>query len=200
MTMKFIGIKPEFAFLNNLFAITSGLRYTRMNSVLNMNSSSSGSYFFLRDNASVIGTELYKVKKINEDNDYLGVPLELMFLPFPYEYFAFYLKAGVELNFKFNTNRSIEFLNADMKPNQQKLFNQAGVTPSPFYSTLYSAVGVRYGKGNGLKYNFEVLFPSQILTTNNSSLFVPRFYSGVKLSVQFPLKKASTAKPVNSNL
>ncbi len=200
MSMGFIAIKPEFSFLNNMFSIASGLRYTRMNSVIDHSSSNESGYFFLRDNGTSSISEYYKAKKINEDIDYLGIPLEVTFLPLKYEYFDFYLRVGAEINARFNTSRNIQFVNPDMKSYEAGIVRNVGITSNPFYSSVYSSIGIRFGKGKATKYNFEVLLPSNFLTKNNSSIIIPRYYSGVKLSIQFPLKNTTGAKSDNKQL
>ena len=194
MTMAVIGIKPEISFLKGLFAVSSGLRYTRMNSTISKGSSSGSSYFFLKDPGAKANTEYYKVKELWEDNDYLGIPLEVTFLPFQYEQMGFYFKAGVEMNFRFNNHRDIVFLNPGMETYQQDIFDHVGIKPNVLYSTFYSSVGIRLGKKNKTNYNFELLLPSTFLTKNNSSLVVPQMYSGFKLSVQLMVSKTGIIK------
>jgi len=195
MTMAVIGIRPEISFFKGMFAVSSGLRYTRMNSTMSKGSNSKSSYFFLKDNVNTANTEYYKVKEIWEDNDYLGIPLEVTFLPFQYDQVGFYFKAGVEMNFRINSKRDIAFLNPDMEIYQQEFFDHVGITPNVLYSTFYTSVGMRMGKKNKTKYNFELLLPSTFLTKNNSSLVVPQMYSGFKFSVQLLVSKTGISKP-----
>ena len=198
MTMGFIGIKPEITFLNNRIGLSSGLRYTRMNSLLDRNSYLQGSFFYLRNVGNSVNTEYFKVKEIYEDNDYLGVPLEITGVPFQNEYFDIYVRVGAELNFMFSTNINIQFYNEEMNPYKQDLIHQAGISPNSIYSTFYSGIGIRFGKKNKVKYNMELVLPSYILTSTNSSLMDPRFYTGFKFIVQFPLCKKSDLKTDNS--
>jgi len=191
MTISSVGIKPGMSFFQNKVGVYTGLRYTQMNSTLSKNSSVDGAFFYLSDKSSTVNTEYYKVRHITEDNDYLGIPLEIIVLPFKNDYLDLYLKVGGELNFKFHTSREIEFANIAMKPYQQMLLDNAKVTPNSIYSSVYSAVGVRMGKKNRVKYDLELVLPSYILTKNNSSLVIPEFYSGIKFAVQIPIKKSA---------
>lgn len=194
MTMAVIGIKPEISFFKGMFAVSSGLRYTRINSTMSKGSYSESSYFFLKDNVNTANTEYYKVKKIWEDNDYLGIPLEVTYLPFQYEQLGFYFKVGVEMNFMFSNNRDIVFLNPDMEIYQQEIIDHVGITSNVLYSTFYTSVGMRMGKKDKTKYNFELLLPSTFLTKNNSSMIIPQIYSGFKFSVQLQVSKSGILK------
>ena len=57
------------------------------------------------------------------------------------------------------------------------------------FSTFYSSVGLTLGKEGRTNYIFEVLLPSFFLTGNNFSLTDTDYYSGFRLSVQFPVNK-----------
>jgi len=197
MTMGFIGIKPEITFLNNRVGLSSGLRYTRMNSLVDRNSYMKGSFFYLRSNGFSTITDYFKVKEIYEDNDYLGIPLEITGVPFENEYLDVYLKVGAELNFRFNTNIKIRFFNQEMNPYQQELIHQTGITSKSIFSSFYSGMGIRFGKKNKVKYNLEFVLPSYILSSTNSSLVVPEFYTGFKFIVQFPMCKKIGIKKEN---
>jgi hypothetical protein len=194
MTISSIGIKPGMSFFGNKVQAYSGLRYTHINSDLSKNSTLESAFFYLSDHGTTDITDFYKIKHITEDNDYLGVPLEILVLPFKNDYFDFYLKAGAELNFRFHTSRDIKFLNPDMEPYQDLILEHANVTTNSIYASVYSAIGIRLGRKNNVKYDLELLLPSYILTRNNSSLILPDFYSGVRFAVQFPCKKTGTKK------
>jgi len=190
MTMSYIGIKPELSFFKNKLGISSGLRYTRMNNAL----SNKSSFFYLRDNVSSSNTDYFKVKKINEDNDYLGIPLEVTYVPFQNDYLDIYFRAGAELNFRFNTQLDIRFLNSDMNPYQQEIIRHTGITTNTVYSSFYTGVGIRFGNRNDVKYNLELILPSYILSDNNSSVIIPKYYTGFKFSVQIPVHKTGMVK------
>jgi len=192
MSISFIGIRPEISFLQNKIAVSSGLRYTRINSSLSNGSTSDGAFFYLRGNGNTTNIDYYKVRKINEDNDYIGIPLDIKFLPFLNEYFDLYFKLGAEINFRFNTSTDIDFLNPDMEQFQQELIANVKFTPNHFYSSLYGAIGIRLGKKDRVKYNLELILPTYILTANNSSLLTPRYYTGFNFTVQLPGKKSKS--------
>ena len=194
MTISSVGIKPEFSFFKNRIGISSGLLYTQISSSLGKYSSDINPFFYLLNNGGTTNTEYFKVKNIQDDNDYLGIPLEVTLLPFQLEYIGFYLKAGVELNFRFHNKTDIQFYNASMEPYEQDIIRNTGITTNSIYSSFYSSVGMRFGKEDKIKYNLEILFPSTFLTTNNSALIVPDFYTGFKLSVLFPMKKSKIFK------
>jgi hypothetical protein len=188
MSIRYFGIKPEFLLAKDRFSIGSGLRFSRINSSLTKNSSTDNAYFILLYNQTGLTSEYAKIKKINQDNDYLGVPFEITYYPLKYELISIYARIGTELNFKLKSNTDIQFLNQNMETYQQIILNKVGVTSNSIYSTFYSSIGFQYGKVNEVKYNFDILLPSRILTKNNSSLINSTEFSGFQLSVQVPIK------------
>lgn len=194
MDMYYFGIKPGIYFPNYNINISAGLRFSRINSYLNKNSSSNDSYFFLKYNESGTNTEYFKVKGINENVDYLGIPLEITLTPFHFDVVNLYAKVGAEVNLKLNSQTDIDFLNNNMKTYQQGILDKVGVKVNSIYSSVYAALGIRFGRATGIKYNFEVTLPARILSSNNSSLVVPEYYSGIQFSVQIPINKAKESK------
>jgi len=189
MSISYLGIKTEYSLAKNKIGILSGIRLTRINSYLDKYTSSGTGYFFLRNSEEGTNTEFFKVKKINEDIDYLGIPIELRYSPFQYKYFCFYFKVGTQINFKLHSKTDIQFLNENMEAYQNKIINSIDFTPNSIFASVYSSVGVKIGKENNVNYNFELVLPSKLLTSNNSSVVVPASYTGFQFSVLFPLKQ-----------
>lgn len=187
MSMARFAIKPRFQLMKGFVSISSGVRFTRINSNLIKGEEDDNDFFFLLYNQAGDDTEYLKVKEINQDNDYLTIPLEVSFMPFRYEYMNFYVKLGVESGFLLDSSTDIRFLNAAMEPNQQSVFDKVGVTPNSRFTNLYSTIGCQLGGPNRVKYHLEVYLPSEILSTGNSSLITPGSVSGVQLSIEIPL-------------
>lgn len=187
MSMTRFAIKPRFQLLKGYLSISSGVRFTRINSNLMQGDQDDNEFFFLLYNQAGNDTEYLKVKEINQDNDYLTVPLEVSFTPFRYEYMNFYVKLGVESGFLLNTRSDIRFLNATMEPYQQSVFDKVGITPNSRFTNLYSTIGCQLGGPNRVKYHLELYLPSSVLSTGNSSIIAPGSVSGVQLSIEIPL-------------
>lgn len=194
MIINSLGIKPGISFFQNMLRIRSGLQFTVIHSILGNNSGVSSGYFYLSDNSTTTSTNYYKVKNIIENNHYLGVPLDVTILPFRNDVYNLYLKVGTELNFRFLTNRHIHFHDPAMKTYEQVLLDEVHDTPNALYSSVYSAVGIQFGRKNQVKYDLELILPSYILTKNNSSMIDPQFYTGFKFDVQIPVKRAKSKK------
>lgn len=191
MDISYIGVKPEFLFLNNKLGIASGLRFTNINSYVE-NGYGTGNYFYLRYKSDAMGTEYTRVNNITEDNNYLGIPLELRFIPFQYTSWGFYAKVGVDLNLKVSSKTSIDFTSESMKAYEQEVMSSVDTKTSTVYSSFYSSIGVKYGKKNHVTCNLDIFLPSYILTSNNSSLVVPEMYNGFQFTVQFPINRKNS--------
>ena len=194
MNLYYFGIKPAIYFPKYNINISAGLRFTQSNCYLNKSSNSDESYFFLRYNESGTNTEYFKVKGINENINYLGIPLEITLTPFHFDVVNLYAKVGAEINLKLNSQTDINFSNENMKIYKQDVLSRVGTSTNLIYSSGYAAVGIRFGRVTGVKYNFEVTLPARILSSNNSSLVVPEYYSGFQFSVQIPINKAKESK------
>ena len=182
----YFSIKPEFRFFNNKASVIAGIRYTRFNSDLEKDK-----YFHLRYKKEGTNTEFARVRSINETYDYIGIPVEIQYIPIQFRSVGFYVKIGSEFNFRVHSDMDMVFVNESMKQHQQEIFDRIGVNTNSFYSTLYSSTGVKFGKAEGVNFHIGVILPSFILSSNNSSLISHDNFGGVQCSLVIPFKKTN---------
>lgn len=186
-SVAYFGIKPELTFNQNRLSISSGLRFTQLDSYLS--GGINDEYFFLRYKTDASGTEYARVNTLTETVHYLSIPLELKYVPIQISNFGFYAKIGTEVGLKLLSKSAIEFTSETMKPYEEEILNTNPINPNSMYSTFYGAIGVRWESLKGTYVNIEWLLPSRFLTQNNLTLITPDKYSGFQLSVMFPLQK-----------
>ena len=186
-SISYFGIKPELTFNNDRLTVSSGLRFSQLES--NLSGGINDEYFFLRYQSNATNTEYARVNSLTEKVNYLSVPLELRFVPIQISNFGFYAKIGTEIGLKLFSKRAIEFTTAAMKPYEEEILNTNPVTANSMYSTFYGAIGVRWESLKGKNVNLEWILPSRFLTKNNLTLITPEMYSGFQLSIQFPFQK-----------
>ncbi len=187
MSMYSIGFKPEYSFYHDRLSVFSGLRLTRINSYMDKLSSGSGDFFYLRYKTTPTSSEYCRVMSVDENNDYLGIPLELRYTAFRINRFSFFVKVGTELSFKLASKTDIAFTSESMNPYKDEILNSVGVKVNTMYSTLYGSIGVKYSPNNRINLNLDLFLPSAFLTTNNSTLIIPQNFSGFQFSVQIPI-------------
>jgi hypothetical protein len=75
------GMKLEYFNPVLMFGITTGLRFTRFNTAITGYSSSISDFFYLRYSMGGSDTKFARVKSITETNNFIGIPVELRFIP-----------------------------------------------------------------------------------------------------------------------
>jgi len=185
-----VAVKPEWQFFDGKLAFETGLKYSHLNSALDMELQSNGlpAYFYLHYNSTGIDTEYAKVHSITENSHYLSVPLEIKLIPFRWRNFDLYAKTGVDLGIRFSNSTKINFVNKAMEEYHQTILDKIGVTTNKYIAGWNNSVGISYGRDNALRYRLEVLLPSFLITKNNSSLVDGEMLSGIRLSLQIPVK------------
>ena len=183
------GIKPQVSLWNDRVNLYSGLRFTMFDS--NLGDRNGTNFFYLRT-TNPDAVEFYKIFLIKEETAYLSVPLEMSYTIFhsniltPNITVSFYGKAGMEIGLSIFSKRNVNFVSTTMQSHEHEVLNSVE-QPNKLYSTLYGALGGQLTIGNGIQFNVEGIIPSQILTKNHNSIIEPNTFSGVQLSVQFPL-------------
>ena len=188
LQVSYFGVKPEYLFAGDKLSVSAGLRFSDVYSSLASGLATDNNAFYLLYNQTSDATEYAKVKELSQDNYYLSVPVELTYIPWRWNSLSLYAKVGAEFGFLLNSTSDIVFLNSSMDAYKQLIMTKAGVNPNPLYSTFYTAVGVKFGKPNKLKYNFELNLPSRLLTQNNSSILNIGVLTGFSFSVSIPFK------------
>ena len=147
MTINYIGLKFEYRVINNLFGLSAGLRYSRMNTSIGRDSylSSGPDYFYLNYTQSDLITEYAKVCEINQKGDYFGIPLEVRFYTRKERRIKLYYKAGLSLNLKVHSKSDISFFNESMEQYQADVIKVVE-NPSPNFTTFHLGLGLKIGK------------------------------------------------------
>lgn len=184
----FFGIKPEYVFCNEKFGVTSGIRYTRLNSTLSKESSQKD-YFYMRYGGDETSTNFARIREIKEVQDYIGIPLEFRWTPIRFSIVGFYIKIGTDINFKVNSNMNIDFVEESMAEKKQEILDYVDIEDNNIYSTLYGILGLRLDIRPNIRLNIEALLPSLYLTKNNFAFFEPDNQSGARISLQIPINK-----------
>jgi hypothetical protein len=187
LVMNQIAVKPEWDFFGGKLAFETGLKYSFLNSALDMALQSNGlpAYFFLHYNSTGINTEYTKVHSITENTQYLSIPLELKLIPLKWRNFDVYVKTGVDFGLKINSTTTINFVNNNMDEFHQTILDNVGADVNKYMVGWNNSVGVAYGRNNSLRYRIEALLPSFLLTKNNSSLVNGDVFTGFRFSLQF---------------
>ncbi|MDO9154883.1 MAG: hypothetical protein Q7U47_14445 [Paludibacter sp.] len=190
MFVSHLGIKPEIAFFENKLALSSGLRFSNISSDLSIigQSAEKNKFFYLRYHSTGLDTEFARVRSISESSNYLGIPFDVKLIPFSISQFNFYLKTGVELNFKVGSKTNIDFVSEEMKGFENSIIENIGVKVNSLYSTWTTALGVRFGSKDKLKYKLEFLLPSFFITKNYSTLVNGDMFTGFQCAIQLPVK------------
>lgn len=184
-----LALKPEWYFFDQKLAFETGLKYTYLNSELDMGMMPNDlpAYFFLRYESSGINTHYAKVHSVTETTHYIGVPLQIKLIPYKWNKFDFFISTGIDVGIRLNTNTKINFVNDNMNEFHDQILDAVGIEVNRYYSTWENAIGFSYKDNTLFNYRFELLLPSYQLTKNNSSLVNGNRYTGFRLSLQLPI-------------
>ena len=181
----FAGVKTELKNKHDVWGYSIGLRYSRLISSLGKESyfSSPSEFFYFLDNQDGLSTNYLRVKEINRNLDYIGVPIEIRRIrPYP-ETAKLYLKLGVDFQFLINQNKEVLFYNNSLK-NSNDLVLSKFDNPAKFFSTIYLAFGVNFDIVPNL--DFELILPHAVLTPDNTNLISIHSGIGAKLGISLP--------------
>ena len=182
-----LGVRYEYFFPGLKSGISTGLRYTGLNTQIGGFSSSKADFFYLRYSMQGSETKFARVKALTEDNYRLSVPLEIRFIPFQYKSLSIYANAGIEYSMiSLKKGADIRFENKAMEVNKNAILGNITVPTNKNYSVIYSAIGIKLGKEGKPNYMLDILLPSLFLTKDIFSLVDVEYFEGFKLSVQFP--------------
>jgi len=155
------GIKPEFAF-GKSFALTTGIRYIFNKIKL----SSDKDYFLWKVNEDGNKTNYVKIQNIQQQNYYIGIPLEFILytnrkdLPVRH-----YFLGGVAFNILVASKNTVNFQNKNMQKYTTDVLNNIA-KPNIIHGNIYIGCGFKCGKS---KYPF-----------GNVEFFIPISYSQIQ--------------------
>jgi hypothetical protein len=181
----YLGLKSEFFFLNDRLGLASGLRFSHYSTNLD----SDRDYFLWQIRQEATYTDYVRIRDITQRSYYLGLPLEMRFFLNKWNrVFRPYVKVGAVLNWRVHTNNAVKFEDRAMNHYEGQVSD--GIEPpNRFNAYLYPAMGFKVGRTSW--FNFEIHFPTVMLTPGNSSFFddYPNigFGLGVQFLIQIPL-------------
>jgi len=178
----YAGFKQEFAVISRL-SFSTGIRFTEIGSNVKPES---GSYMYLFLSSEGTTTNFAKARKISQNSQYLGIPVEFRWYLPSYHFVRSYVKLGATVNYRIATSTKVKFTDDIMNQYNSDIENQVE-KPDSFYSMGYAAVGFRFGKQYGPSVNIEAVLPSFVMTTNSSSLTNPLTGIGAQVTFQFPM-------------
>lgn len=186
------GVRWEYFLRKFKTGVSAGLRYTAYFSEITGYSAANADFFYLRYSMQGSDTKFARVKSMNETSHFITLPLEVRVIPIQRWGMGFFVKAGAELsllNVKHDTR--INFQDDAMNVYEDEILENITSGANKFYSTLYTSVGVKFGRENRVNYIIEAFLPSFYLSKDNFSLTEVDYFEGFKLSVQFPVRKAN---------
>lgn len=186
---NYVGVKPECFSLNNKFGITGGIRFSGITNSVGKNNYwvDNTNYFYFLYKQDGVNTEYLKVKEIIQTSYYLGIPVEIRFLPFNPHFFRFYCKLGAEINVRLQTKTDIVFNDNAMEIYQAELAKIVG-KPNAFSLSAYGACGFKIGKESRPSVSVEASLPYIFLTPESSGLLNPMVGGGLQVNFQIPIK------------
>jgi hypothetical protein len=184
------GIKSEFYFLNNMFGLSAGIKYSRTYGYAGKWGlwSRGVNYFFWLYSQEGVNTEYLKVKRIYQISDYIGLPMEIRFFPArrPHR-FQIYLKTGTEINYRVRTQTNIVFWDETMNPYEKELASQVE-KPGHIGFSIYQSFGFRIGKDVNHSFSVEAFLRRFNLTSGSSGLLKTSYGGGIQFQVQIPIQ------------
>lgn len=184
--LNYFGISPEFFFLNKKLSVSTGLRFTNLYADIVKTDYDNDGYFFLRVKSEGLNTEYARVKAIRENTNYIGVPLEIKYIPFEFNIISFYVKLSAELAYMVNSSTDIEFKQPEMESYQHSVLTDLNIESNPLYSSIYSSIGATIKLNKNIFCSLDVFLPSFYMTENNSGLVNMTNISGAQISVTVP--------------
>ncbi|MDR1847238.1 MAG: hypothetical protein LBR17_03875 [Bacteroidales bacterium] len=185
----YTGVSGEYFLWRNRIGFASGLRFGYGNTEIN----ATGDYFYWVLRSSATETRYVTLKSIYQDDYYISIPLEVRFFNNNQELpFQVYFKAGGSLNYRFTSQREINFVNSAMEKYNDEIEKQLSENEDKFFIYAYAALGFKIGKlkmgdGNKVWVNVEFHIPF-MLTTDNTSFITEKVAGlGMQVSVQMPV-------------
>lgn len=184
--LNYFGVSPEFFFLNKKLSVSPGLRFTNLYSEVVKPDYDNTEYFYLRVKSEGYNTDYARVRAINENINYLGVPLELKYIPFDFDFISFNVKLSGELAYKINSATDIVFKEPEMEQYQSAVLSDLNVKTNPLYASIYASIGSTVKFSKNLYGSLDIFFPPFYMTEKNSGLVNITNISGVQLSLTVP--------------
>jgi len=184
------GMKTEIYFLNNMFGLSPGIRYSRTYDYAGKWGlwTSGQSYFYWLFREDGVNTEYLRVKRIHQRSDYIGMPVEIRFFPArrPHR-FQVYLKMGTELGFRLHTKTNIVFWDAAMDSHEREVASQVD-KPGRIGFSMYQCFGFRIGRDVNHTFSVEAILPRFGLTSGSYGLLKKSYEGGIQFHLYIPIQ------------
>ena len=150
----YVGVKPEFSITNSI-SIAAGLRFLGSNSTLN----SDKNYFLWKVSENDLTTNYVRVKGVEQNNFYVGIPVEMTFYTYKRDIrVRHFVRGGVNFNILLASETTPQFENAAMKKYADKVKNDIE-KKDPFSPAAFVGTGVKIGRMNSLFGTVEIRVP-----------------------------------------
>ncbi|GHU68502.1 hypothetical protein FACS189413_05540 [Bacteroidia bacterium] len=185
ITRYYFGVKPEYS-LNHRFTIASGVRFMYNHN----NLISDREYFLWKVEETALTTNYARVKNVEQNNLYFGVPVEMKFFMSKKDLRVRpYVKAGASFNFLLSSSTTPYFVNGRMEQKYASdILNQ--LEKVDFLSTsIFASLGLKIGRMNHPFGTIEFQLPLLLFGQNTPSSFVKSstVNEGVALQISFYL-------------
>ncbi len=140
LTNWYVGIKPEVALCNKV-SVDAGLRFTYTTSNYDRDHSR---YFYWLYKEDGQYTSYIRLRKIEQESYWLGIPFDIRFVPRDLDRTSIYLKAGLAANWRLKTRNDIDTYNRDMKRYEDDIAEQIE-NPNNFALPIWLGVGIQFG-------------------------------------------------------
>jgi len=159
----YIGVKPEFAIFNKL-SVDAGLRFTYTQSDYD-NDDRRFSYWLVEQNEDK--TSLIRVRDIEQKSYWIGIPIDIRFVPCDLDQTSVYIKAGCAMNMRVATHNNVKTYSRDMK-HYEKTIEKQIENPNNFALPIWMGVGIQFGRDGA--FCIEMTFPYIVEFAKMSSL------------------------------
>lgn len=187
-TQAFAGFKIENFIFHEKLALSAGINYQYSNTSFGKINEwkVNNDYFYWQIENEGLSTQYYRVRGVEQNNSYIGIPLEIRYFISQPKIFRLYGKFGLNLNLLINSESDISFKTSDMEKYSEKMIAMLE-KPNTFYSSVHLAGGIRIGKQGHTCTNLEVQMPYFFI---NQPGGITNTVTGVgfEFSVLFPLK------------
>lgn len=186
----YTGVKFEFVSANGYRSIITGIRYTQIISNLERDDfwfDNAKSIFYVLYKQDGVNSYYAKATKVSQRGEYVGVPVELRLFANRERFCRFFVKLGVDFNFRVGYKNHVRFLTPTMNTSESDVASALG-EPAKFLSAFSPAVGLKFGHDDKMNVNLEINAPAFILSNRSSTLVTSKMGTGIQLYMSFPLK------------
>jgi len=187
---SFIGLKYELFTLNDRFAISGGIRFSRLISSVGKNGyyRSGTEYYYWRINDDDLNTGYLRINEIDQTSGYLGAPFEARFLISKKPRFIrLFAKIGTEVNFLVQSKTEVDFYDDSMNKYNDAVASKID-KPKNIHTSIYGGFGLEIGGDSRPSVNIEACMPYFILSSHSTGLVDAFFGGGFQVNIKIPVK------------